>query len=269
MEHLRVNSHDMAYVALGRGPTLVCVHGSLGDFRVWHAQFGPLSRDRRLISVSLRHFFPDRSVGDGSTYKMAQHVDDTIAFIVALGVGKVDLMGHSRGGHIAFRVAQLRPDLVNKLILAEPGGDLDPSLRPPGNAAPPMRNNVLLAAERVAAGDVDGGLERFIDTLEGAGTWKAMAPGIQQELRDNAHTLVGQTDEQRQPYAKADAEAIEAPTLFICGGNTPGNLPVVLRALAAHVKNARIVTIPGTTHFMFEQDPIAYNRAVLEFLGGS
>ena len=46
-------------------------------------------------------------------------------------------MGHSRGGHIAFRVAQQRPDLLRKLVLAEPGGDLDASLDPPVAPAAP------------------------------------------------------------------------------------------------------------------------------------
>ena len=49
---------------------------------------------------------------------MAQHVADVIGFIEKLGAGPVDLMGHSRGGYISFRVAEQRPDLLRKLILA-------------------------------------------------------------------------------------------------------------------------------------------------------
>jgi pimeloyl-ACP methyl ester carboxylesterase len=43
-------------------------------------------------------------------------------------------------------------------------------------------------------------------------------------------------------------------------------LPVVLRALVAHVPDARVVIMPGTTHFMFGQDPEAFCAAVLGFL---
>ncbi len=42
--------------------------------------------------------------GVGDTYSIAQHVDDVIAFLEKLDLGPVDLMGHSRGGHICFRV---------------------------------------------------------------------------------------------------------------------------------------------------------------------
>ena len=119
MQTLRVNGSDMAYLEVGSGRPLVCVHGSLCDFRNWSAVLGPLSARHRVISVSLRHFFPERWDGSGDTYSLAQHVDDVVAFIEQLDSGPVDLMGHSRGGHVSFRVAQRRPELLRKLILAE------------------------------------------------------------------------------------------------------------------------------------------------------
>ena len=54
MQTLNVNGYDMAYLEVGRGPPLVCVHGTLGDFRTWSAVLGPLSRKHRVISLSLR-----------------------------------------------------------------------------------------------------------------------------------------------------------------------------------------------------------------------
>src|SRR6516225_3185981 len=117
MQTLHVNGYDMAYLDVGKGPPLVCVHGSLCDFRIWGAVIGPLSARHRVIAVSLRHFFPEHWDGVGDTYSITQHVQDVIAFIEKLGVGPADLMGHSRGEHISFRVAQRRPDLVRKLIL--------------------------------------------------------------------------------------------------------------------------------------------------------
>ena len=92
-------------------PTLVCVHGSLCDFRIWSSVIGPLTTKHRVIALSLRHFFPEHWDGVGDTYSIAQHVDDIIAFIEQIDPRPVDLMGHSRGGHISFRVAQRRPGI--------------------------------------------------------------------------------------------------------------------------------------------------------------
>lgn len=268
MLKMRVGDHEMPYIEVGRGKALVCIHGSLGDFRVWAPVLGPLSKHYRVVAPSLRHFFPEHWDGKGGKFTIAQHVTDVIGFIEGLGAGKVHLMGHSRGGHIAFRVAQQRPDLIDKLILAEPGGELDASLLSPGEKPSAARvQSIIDAAEKIKAGDVDGGLELFVDRIDGEGTWRRRADMVKQRLRDNAHTLIGQINEQRQPFRRADAEAIKAPTLFILGANTKGTLPAVLKALAAAMPNAGTAVIPFATHPMFEQSPQHFCAAVLEFLG--
>jgi pimeloyl-ACP methyl ester carboxylesterase len=268
MQTLSVNGYDMAYLELGQGPRLVCVHGSLCDFRIWSALLGPLTQKHRVIAVSLRHFFPEHWDGVGDTYSIAQHVDDVIAFIEQLDNGPVDLMGHSRGGHISFRVAQRRPDLLRKLILAEPGGELDATLDPAFKPGPsPLAARIAASVEIIATGDIDGGLTLFMDTLEGPGAWKRLPATSKQLLRDNAMTLLGQVRDKRPPFSLSDVEAIKTPTLFIGGANTRGTLPLVLRALAAHVPDAKTAMIPGTTHPMFEQAPQKFCEIVLEFLG--
>jgi esterase len=266
MLHQRVNGHDMAYIEVGQGTPLVCVHGSLGDFRVWSPVLGPLSRHRRVITPSLRRFFPEHWDGVGDHFTIDQHIDDVIAFLQALG-GRHDLLGHSRGGHIAFRVAQRRPDLLRRLVLAEPGGELDPSLAPTGiESLPSRRSRVNAVAEKIAAGEIDAGLALFIDGTNGPGAWQLLPPAARQRLRDNARTLLGQVNEGRRPYARTEAEAIRVPTLLIGGEQTPGLLPVVLKALAAHIPGARVAIIPNTTHRMFDQDPVRFSAIVLEFL---
>ena len=122
------------------------MHGTLGDFRTWSAVLGPLSKNHRVISVSLRHFFPEHWDGVGDDYLMVQHIADMIGFIEKLGDGPVDLMGHSRGGHIAFRVAQLRPDLLRRLVLAEPGGELDATLDPAASGPAPSQRAARFSA---------------------------------------------------------------------------------------------------------------------------
>ncbi|MCP4617640.1 MAG: alpha/beta hydrolase [Bradyrhizobium sp.] len=272
MQTLHVNGFDMPYLEVGlgnEGPPLVCVHGSLNDFRIWSCVVGLLSSRHRVICVSLRHFFPEQWDGKGDTYSIAQHVDDVIAFIGELNAGPVDLMGHSRGGHIAFRAAQRRPELLRRLILAEPGGELDATLDPDFKGGPsPLLAHFTAAADKIAAGDVDGGLRVFVDTLERPGHWERLPPLMKQPLRDNAYTLIGQVRDDRPPFSKADAESIRMPTLFIGGAKTKGLLPKVLHTLAAHVPDARTAMIPNTTHPMFEQAPQAFSEIVLDFLAG-
>jgi pimeloyl-ACP methyl ester carboxylesterase len=270
MQTLRVNGYDMAYLEIGQGPPLVCVHGTLGDFRTWYAVLGPLAHRHRVISVSLRHFFPEHWDGVGRDYLMSQHVADVIAFIEQIAPGPVDLMGHSRGGHIAFRVAQARPDLLRKVVLAEPGGDLDASLAPaaPVSATPSLAVRVAASVEKVASGDIEGALMNFVDAIDGDGAWARLPTAARQQLRDNIFTLLGQIGEKRRPYARSEAESITTPTLLIGGGDTQGSLSRIWRVLAGHIPGARTAVIPGARHWMFEQAPLEFSKAVLEFLSG-
>jgi esterase len=190
-----------------------------------------------------------------------------IGFIEKLDTGPVDLMGHSRGGHIAFRVALARPELLRRLVLAEPGGELDASLDPaaaPG--ASPRASRIAVCAEKVSGGDIDGALMIFVDMIDGDGAWGRLPAVPKQQLRDNAHTLIGQVGENRAPYTRADAESIRTPTLFVGGADTKGALSAALRALAAHVPNSRTAMIPGTRHWMFEQAPQEFCEIVERFL---
>ena len=267
MQTLRVNGYDIAYLDVGHGLPLVCVHGTLGDFRTWYPVLGPLSKQHRVISLSLRHFFPEHWDGVGTDYLMAQHVSDVIGFIEQLKLGPVDLMGHSRGGHIGFRVAQQRPDLLRKLVLAEPGGDLDATLSPAtASGHTPVGARIPMAAEHVRNGDTDGALQLIVDMIDGEGTWKRLPAAPKQQLRDNAFTLIGQVGENRRPFSRSEAEAIRTPTLLIGGGDTQGSLAQIWRVLAQHIPGAKTAVIPGARHWIFDSAPRQYSEAVMEFL---
>ncbi len=225
-----------------------------------------------MIAVSLRRFFPEHWDGVGADYKMAQHVADVIAFIEQLQPRPVDLLGHSRGGHIGFRVAEQRPDLLRKLVLAEPGGDLDASLREPGAPPPPpMPLSLVMPAvlQNIRSGKIDDALKAFVDGIDGDGAWTRLTAVAKQQLRDNVFTLLGQVGENRKPFTKAQAQSIRTPTLFIGGGNTTGNLALVHRVLAQHVAGSQTVMIDGAKHWMFEEAPESFAEAVTTFLAGS
>jgi pimeloyl-ACP methyl ester carboxylesterase len=264
----------MAYSEHGKGAPLLLVHGSLLDHRYWAPQMEPLGQHHRVVAPSLRHCWPARWDGAGDDFTIRQHVDDVAAFIEGLGAGPVHLLGHSRGGHVAFRVAQHHPDRVRALVLADPGGALDDTLRPAAQAVPadpapqrmPLAEATARGAERVARGDVEGGVAFFVDAVNGPGAWEGMAEHLKRMHRDNAYTLIGQVNERRPPFALADMEAIRAPTLLVGGERSAPPFRQVLDAMERHVRGVERAVIPSAGHFMSEQEPAAFNRVVLAFL---
>jgi pimeloyl-ACP methyl ester carboxylesterase len=268
MQVMHVNGCDMAYAERGEGTPLLLVHGSILDLRYWAPQIDAFGLRYRTIAVSLRHCWPARWDGLGDDYTAQRHTEDVAALIAALGAGPAHLLGHSRGGYVAFHVARRFPDRVRALVLAEPGGALDASLLPeePAAAAPAPAPPLDGFVERVRRGDVEGGLAGFVDAVSGPGAWAGLAEEIRGIMRDNARTLLGQAREVRPPYGRADAAAIRAPTLLVGGERSPPPFARILGALERAIPDARRATVRGAGHLMSREDPDAFNAAVLDFL---
>jgi pimeloyl-ACP methyl ester carboxylesterase len=120
---LEANGYPMSFLESGTGAPVVLVHGAGSDYRSWTRQTASPPHGLRLIAVSLRHHYPEPWNGTGVTYSVQQHAEDQAAFIEALGVGPVFLVGHSRGATVAVRTASARPTLIKKLILMEASVD--------------------------------------------------------------------------------------------------------------------------------------------------
>jgi pimeloyl-ACP methyl ester carboxylesterase len=127
---------------------------------------------------------------------------------------------------------------------------------------------VANAAERVRGGDIDGDLALFVEAVIGPGAWERSSPRIARMQRDNARTLLGQINERRFPYTRADLDAIRAPTLLVGGADTRLLFPPVLDAMERGIAGAARLDLPGTAHLMSDEAPAAFNGAVLGFLRG-
>jgi len=268
MPSLSANGTALSYAESGPadGPPLLLVHGTLGDQRSFAAQMQPLgAAGYRVMALSMRHCWPGRWE-EGGDFTIDTHVADVAAFIRALGRGPVRLLGHSRGGHIAFRVAGRHPDLVRALVLAEPGGELDESLGGAPGARGRQAGAFAEAAALIAAGDEEGGLRRVAEHTGGPGAWERRPEERKAIARANARTLLGQMRENRAPYTRAAAAAIRAPTLLLYGADTLPNFVANVRALGAAIPDARIAMIPNATHGLPYEQPAAFNAAVLDFL---
>jgi pimeloyl-ACP methyl ester carboxylesterase len=85
-----------------------------------------IAAERRVILVDLRGVGGSGGTTPDSVEAMA---GDAVAFLEALGLTTVDLLGYSLGGMVAQVIVQQRPDLVRRVILAgtAPAGDHGPA----------------------------------------------------------------------------------------------------------------------------------------------
>ncbi|MCD2462338.1 alpha/beta hydrolase [Streptomyces sp. MBT42] len=105
----------------GDGPVRVFVHGlgctSASDFA--HIAAHPaLGGGRALLVDLLGYGLSDRPAA--FDYRMESQAEAVGAVLDHLGLRGVDLVGHSMGGAVAIHLAAGRPELVARLVVAEP-----------------------------------------------------------------------------------------------------------------------------------------------------
>ena len=92
---VEVNGYPMAYQETGSEIPIVLLHPSLDDYRTWYAQVPEFSKSYRVITVILRHYYPEKWNGVGDDFSIAQNASDVAALIKKLNLGKVNLIGNS------------------------------------------------------------------------------------------------------------------------------------------------------------------------------
>jgi pimeloyl-ACP methyl ester carboxylesterase len=121
-ENLSVEIGDISFVYRRLGneqtdaPPLAMLQHFRGNLDNWDpALVDRLAQDREVILVD------NRGVG-GSTGVVPENVTtmgrDALAFIDALGLKQIDLLGFSLGGYVAQELVLLRPRLVRRVVLA-------------------------------------------------------------------------------------------------------------------------------------------------------
>src|SRR3954465_3270904 len=127
---------EYAYRELGEGEVpLVLLQHFRGNLDNWDpALVDALAADRRGVTFD--------NVGVGATTGKTPNTVEAmahgaIAFLEAIDVQRVDLLGFSLGSFVAQEIALIRPDLVRRIVLASPapqGAAGEGAPRPAGRA---------------------------------------------------------------------------------------------------------------------------------------
>jgi pimeloyl-ACP methyl ester carboxylesterase len=126
---VEVEGTAFAYREVGptTGVPVVFLHHFTAVLDDWDpAVVDGIAAERRVILVDLRGVGGSGGTTPDSVEAMAS---DAIAFLQALRLSSVDLLGYSLGGAVAQVMVQRRPDLVRRVILAgtAPAGDQGPA----------------------------------------------------------------------------------------------------------------------------------------------
>ena len=270
IDRISVNGTSLAYVEQGSGETVVFVHGAFGEWRNWEGMRSSVASRYRFVALSLRYHHPNEWADDGRHYSLAQHVEDVAAFIRALDVGKVHLVGNSMGSRIVAHLAIKYPELVRSAVLGDPFVIAPTSIE--GRAAvSSFQKDAAMSVAAARAGDPRmSAILLYNAVLDDAEAFENASAATKSRTLDNAKTMGPYS---RQPPAAPvtceQFKALPMPVLVVTGERSRAifryGSETMVGCLPMSVSTA---TIRGGRHDWFAKEPDAGAAAVLAFLEG-
>ncbi len=265
-----VNGLDIHYVEQGSGEGVVFVHGSMGDYRSWQPQLEAFSKRLRAIAYSRRYHYPNEWTGTGLDYSVGLHADDLIAFIEALNLAPVNVVGNSFGAYTTLLAAVRRPELLRRIVIGEP--PILPWLKeiPGGQAYYDgfMNNTWLPARQAFVSRNPEQGLRLFVEGIAGPGGYDHLPEFARAKFMQNACSLKAETlsPDYFTEITPQQVAQIQVPMLLLQGEISPKMFHLMIDRLAEAAPRAKIATIPNASHSLPSGNPPVYNEVVLNFL---
>jgi pimeloyl-ACP methyl ester carboxylesterase len=264
-----INEVEIDYMEHGQGTPVVFLHGLFNDHRQWLPQRDDVGARYRFIAYTQRYHGPRPWPDDGENYSNATHARDLAEFIRALDSGPVHIVARSNGGHIAMLMTLEHPGLVRSLVLPEPGGVANlVSDTPEGKEAIGAFREALAPARQAAlAGDSDAATRYFYEAVAGRpGLWEALSEDRRQLMLPNGRMLRLFFSAPRTNISCDQLGQVRAPTLIVKGDRSIPMFQLFSDAVAGCMPGSQVVVIPNSGHGMSQQNPAAFNKALLEFL---
>ena len=252
-QFLDVRGSHLYVETIGSGPPLVFLHGGVLSFdNNFAKQRDDFAASHRVIGIDRRGH--GHSPDDARPFDYRDMAEDTAAVIERLGVGPVDVIGHSDGGDVALILAHDHPELVRRVIVS--GANLRAGLTPEQ-----LEERATWTPARFdqAAHKLSDQLPGYFRTdyektsPDGAGRW---------------WTFLAKTYRlwlTPQVVSPEELKAIAAPVLVMAGDDDFTPLAETIEIYRS-LPHAQLFIVPGTGHGTMMDRPELVNAAMHEFL---
>jgi pimeloyl-ACP methyl ester carboxylesterase len=255
----------------GHGPAVVLLHGYGETGDMWEPLAARLARDHTVIVPDLRGMgLSDHPAGG---YDKKNEGEDIAGILDTLRIGKVDVVAHDIGNMVAYAFAAEYTDRVTKLVLMDapiPGvGPWDEILKSPllwhFHFGGPDMERLVKGRERIYLdrfwNDFSADPKHFDEASRQHYAKLYARPGAMHSGFEQFHAFDQDAIDNAVFLKKG---LLPMPVLAIGGDKSFGPMmATVARAAAANVQGA---VIPGSGHWLMEEQPKATVAIIVDFL---
>jgi pimeloyl-ACP methyl ester carboxylesterase len=113
---------ELSVLDEGDGPAVLLLHGFPDSARLWRHQIPTLTdAGFRVVAPDLRGFGASGKPTEVSDYRIGRSVADMVAVLDALEIERAHVVGHDWGAGVAWAVALMAPQRVDRLVVMSVG----------------------------------------------------------------------------------------------------------------------------------------------------
>jgi len=245
---------------------VVLLHGLNDSYLSWKRVAPALAMDRRVLMPDLPGY--GLSERPNASYALQWHARVMAKWLEAVGLEKVDIVGHSFGGGVAQVMLLECPARIRRLVLVASGGlgrEVTPALRLASlpHVVELFGQRFMALGTRVALhGHRAGFSKQEVRELSAMNRRPGSARAFARTVRD-----VIDCRGQRRTFFQRAHQIAELPPIAVCWGDRDAIIPAAQgRAFAESVEGVVLKQFEGCGHYVHNEQPGAFARTVREFL---
>ena len=247
---------------VGQGKDVLLLHGLFGMGSNLRGVANALAESFRVHSLDLRNHGGSPHCAVMNYSAMAA---DVASYMLSHNIDQGHVLGHSMGGKVAMQLALDKPELVDRLVVA----DISPV------AYSANHDTVFAGLNAVDLTSVSSRREVgaiLADYIEEPAVVQFLLRNLYRDDHKQYHWYMNVQNLQAN-YASIKAglnaaSIFEGEVLFIKGENSDYILPEHRENIVGLFPNARVKVIQNTGHWLHAEKPAAFNQQVLTFFSG-
>ncbi len=258
-----IQENGLFFKETGEGETIIFVHGSQEDYRVFLPQLELLGKEFHVITYSRHYNYPNKKIyRKGTSFSPITEAEDLEKLRQQLGVEKFNVVGHSYGGLVALAYANKYQDRLASITVSEP-----PILSIAGCDESLMATKKgLIEKLRTSFGTKDTTLvmKAIFEFFVGEDIQNQIPPQALQALKLNLPEMEALANSDN-PFPNLNT-VFDLPIMIITSEKVMPVLTCTNKTLISTTPNAKHVKIPDASHDMWMTHPEVMSSHLKKFV---